>query len=289
MLSGLPTEDTDPDRDPAWIPRPATGTDDEVAAGTPAEAEAHDADPSCGSGCDGVHRAYELPELADSGGLSPVAAEAIRRSVAIEFQANPGRGDLPGDWGRWVSAILDPVVDWRNVLHAAVRRGLGWANGHADYTYTRISRRQAAAGAVILPALRRPVPRVGIVVDTSGSVDDGLLAQALGEIDGVLAALGVADPQVQVLSVDAAVHAVTTVRRADAVRLAGGGGTDMALGIQAAQELRPRADVILVLTDGQTGWPGRPALVPVIAVLIGRTRVELPRTPDWIQRVECVR
>ena len=72
------------------------------------------------------------------------------------------------------------------MLHAAVRRGLGWANGHTDYTYTRISRRQAAAGPVILPALRRPVPRVGIVVDTSGSVDDGLLAQALGEIDGVL-------------------------------------------------------------------------------------------------------
>ena len=293
MLTGLPTGDDDPDRDPAWIPRPATGTDEEAGAGTEAqaqpEAQARDADPSCGSGCDGVHRAYELPELADSGGLSPVAAEAIRRSVAIEFQANPGRGDLPGDWGRWVSAILDPVVDWRNVLHAAVRRGLGWANGHADYTYTRISRRQAAAGAVILPALRRPVPRVGIVVDTSGSVDDGLLAQALGEIDGVLAALGVADPQVQVLAVDAAVHAVTTVRRADAVRLAGGGGTDMALGIQAAQELRPRADVILVLTDGQTGWPGLPALVPVIAVLIGRSRADLPRTPDWIQRVECVR
>jgi predicted metal-dependent peptidase len=221
--------------------------------------------------------------------LSPVAAEAIRRTVAIEFQANPGRGDIPGDWGRWVSTILDPVVDWRNVLHAAVRRGLGWANGHTDYTYTRISRRQAAAGPVILPALRRPVPRVGIVVDTSGSVDDGLLAQALGEIDGVLSALGVADPQVTVLAVDAAVHAVTTVRRADAANLAGGGGTDMALGIQAAQELRPRVDVIIVLTDGHTGWPRQPAPMPVIAVLIGRTRAELPRTPDWIQRVECVR
>lgn len=277
MLTGLPALEDDSEHDPSWIPR------------GPNEQGQDDADPSCGSGCDGVHRAYELPELADAGGLSPVAAEAIRRTVAIEFQANPGRGDLPGDWGRWVSTILDPVVDWRNVLHAAVRRGLGWANGHTDYTYTRISRRQAAAGPVILPALRRPVPRVGIVVDTSGSVDDGLLAQALGEIDGVLAALGVADPQVTVLAVDAAVHAVTTVRRADAVSLAGGGGTDMALGIQAAQEIRPRVEVIIVLTDGHTGWPGHPAAMPVIAVLIGRSRADLPRTPEWIQRVECVR
>ncbi len=298
MLTGLPALDEEPDHDPAWLPRAprppgepepdAPEPDAPQPVGTDSR-DRQDADPSCGSGCDGIHRAYELPELADAGGLSPVAAEAIRRTVAIEFQAHPGRGDLPGDWGRWVSTILDPIVDWRSVLHAAVRRGLGWANGHTDYTYTRISRRQAAAGPVILPALRRPVPRVGIVVDTSGSVDDGLLAQALGEIDGVLTALGVADPQVTVLAVDAAVHAVTTVRRADATRLAGGGGTDMALGIQAAQELRPRVDVVIVLTDGQTGWPSQPAAIPVIAVLIGRTRADLPRTPDWIQRVECVR
>ncbi|MCU0262785.1 MAG: VWA-like domain-containing protein [Candidatus Nanopelagicales bacterium] len=318
MLTGLPAHQDDPEHDPSWVPRAPGGAanpDPQGAAGEPcagsprpgppgprpgsadpqhrrrgpSPGDHSGADPSCGSGCDGVHRAYELPELGDAGGLNPVAAEAVRRAVAIEFQANPGRGDLPGDWGRWVSTILDPVVDWRNVLHAAVRRGLGWATGHTDYTYTRISRRQAAAGQVILPALRRHVPRVGIVVDTSGSVDDGLLAQALGEIDGVLSALGVADPQVSVLAVDAALHAVTTVRRADAVRLAGGGGTDMALGITAAQELRPPVDVILVLTDGRTGWPGHPAAVPVIAVLIGRTRADLPRTPDWIHRVECVR
>jgi predicted metal-dependent peptidase len=246
-------------------------------------------DPSCGSGCDGLHRPYELPELAEAGGLSSVDAEGIRRTVAIAFHETRGRGDTPGEWDRWVAHVLDPIVDWRNVLHAAVRRGLGWAHGHSDYTYTRISRRQASAGQVILPALRRPVPRVGIVVDTSGSVDDGLLAQALGEVDGVLATLGVADPQVTVLAVDAAVQTVGTVRRADAIRLAGGGGTDMSLGIRAAQELRPRVDVIIVLTDGWTGWPAVPAPVPVIAVLIGRSRGELPRTPDWIQRVECVR
>lgn len=305
-LTGLPATDDDPNLDPAWVPRPPEQTDGRgphPAPGSdtqppvrrdpqgehPPGISQEGPDPSCGSGCDGVHRTYELPELSDAGGLSAVTAAAIRSTVAIEMQSHPGRGDLPGDWGRWVDTILDPVVDWRNTLHAAVRRGLGWANGQSDYTYSRISRRQAAAGPVILPALRRPVPRVGVVVDTSGSVDDGLLAQALGEIDGVLAALGVADPQVNVLAVDAAVHAVTAVRRADATRLAGGGGTDMALGIRAAQELRPRVDVIIVLTDGHTGWPGRPANIPVIAVLIGRERADLPQTPEWIQRVECVR
>jgi predicted metal-dependent peptidase len=279
ILTGLPAHVDDPDHDPAWVPR------DAEQEGPPPAGP----DPSCGSGCDGLHRSYELPELSDAGGLSAVAAEGIRRTVAIEFRETRGRGDAPGEWDRWVARVLDPIVDWRNVLHAAVRRGLGWAHGHSDYTYTRISRRQASAGNVILPALRRPIPRVGIVVDTSGSVDDGLLAQALGEVDGVLATLGVSDPQVTVLAVDAAVQTISTVRRAHAVRLAGGGGTDMALGIRAVQELRPRVDVIIVLTDGCTGWPRVPAPVPVIAVLIGHTREDLPRTPDWVQRVECVR
>ena len=83
--------------------------------------------------------------------------------------------------------------------------------------------------------------------------------------------------------------AVVSAFQHNHIPLAGGGGTDMSLGIAAAQELRPRVDVIIVLTDGWTGWPQSPAPVPVIAVLIGRERAELPSTPDWIQRVECVR
>ena len=299
LISGLPADDpresgrADDHPDAAWLPRSVEGRDGgggtEQQGPAPATARGAPPDPSCGSGCDGIPRSYQLPERSALGGLSEVAGHAIRRSVAIAYREQRGQGSTPGEWDRWVEQVLDPVVDWRTVLHAAVRRGLGWAQGHTDYTYTRISRRQAAAGPVVLPALRRPAPRVGIVVDTSGSVDDGLLAQALGEVDGVLASLAVSDPQVSVLAVDAAVQTVATVRRADALRLAGGGGTDMSLGIEAAQQLRPRVDVIIVLTDGLTGWPGLPAPVPVVAVLIGRTRAELPATPDWIHRVECVR
>jgi predicted metal-dependent peptidase len=141
---------------------------------------------------------------------------------------------------------------------------------------------------VVLPALRRPVPRVAVVVDTSGSVDDGLLAQALGEVDGVLASLAVGAGQVTVLAVDAAVQAVSIVRRAADVRLGGGGGTDMALGIRAALATKPRPDTVVLLTDGETGWPQQPTPVPLIAVVLGRPwEPDLPPTPDWAVRVEC--
>ena len=43
------------------------------------------------------------------------------------------------------------------------------------------------------------------------------------------------------------------------------------------------------MTARRDGWPATPPATPVVAVLIGRSRAELPPTPEWIQRVECVR
>ncbi len=249
-----------------------------------------DPDHTCGSGSDGMAREHDLPPGdAEMPGLSTQAAEAIRKTVAIEFREHCTQyGSMPGEWGRWVGDILDPVVPWQQVLHAAVRRGIGWGQGQVDYTYSKISRRQQAVGAAIVPALRRPVPAVAVVVDTSGSIDDGLLAQALGEVKSVLASLAVPDSSVTVLAVDAAVHTVQQVRDVREVRLTGGGGTDMGVGIAGALACRPAPQTVIVLTDGYTPWPTMPVPVPVIVGVLGRRRDQLPPTPGWVQRVEVV-
>ncbi|MEI2785389.1 MAG: VWA-like domain-containing protein [Candidatus Nanopelagicales bacterium] len=249
-----------------------------------------DPDQTCGSGCDGMARDYDLPPADEQmPGLSTQGAEGIRKMVAIEFREHCREyGNVAGEWGRWVRHILDPVVPWQQVLHAAVRRGVGWGQGQVDYTYSKISRRQHAVGKAIVPALRRPVPAVAVVIDTSGSIDDGLLAQALGEVKAVLASLAVPDSSVTVLAVDAAVHAVQPVRDVREVRLAGGGGTDMGAGITGALACRPAPQTVIVLTDGFTPWPSVPAPVPVIVGVLGRQRDLLPVTPAWVQRVEVV-
>ena len=182
-----------------------------------------DPDETCGSGCDGMARGHDLPAGdAQAPGLSTQAAEAIRKMVAIEFREHQTtRGTVPGEWGRWVANILEPVVPWNQVLHAAVRRGIGWGQGQVDYTYSRISRRQHAVGSAIMPAMRRPVPAVAVVIDTSGSIDDGLLSQAMGEVKSVLSSLAVPDSNVTVLAVDAAVQTVQRIRDVREVKLAG--------------------------------------------------------------------
>ena len=263
---------------------PAIAAPDEGAPRPSAEPLA--ATEGCGSGADGVPRAHELPADVDVfGGVPTPDARHIRRLVAIAYTEHARkRGSRPGDAWRWAHAILEPRTAWEPLLARAVRRAIGFAAGRGEYTYSRPSRHRSPG--IVLPGQRRPVPRVALVVDTSASVDDGLLARALGEIDGVLRALG--GTAVTVYAVDAGVHAVSTVRRAVDTRLAGGGGTDMRAGLTVAGAARPRPEVIVVLTDGDTPWPGTaPPGAAVIIALLGRAAGALPPTPTWAERVEC--
>ncbi len=244
----------------------------------------------CGSGCDGLPREHELPPDADVGAVDPDDAQQIRRRVAVDYRSHvTSRGTEPGDALRWANQLLEPRIAWEPLLSGAVRRAVGWVNGRTDYTYTRPSRRQGSSPNVVLPGMRRPLPSVAMVVDTSGSVDDRLLGRAMGEVDGALRSLGIRGEGVTVLSCDAAVHTVARVRRARDAQLGGGGGTDMRVGLAAAGELRPRPDLVVVFTDGYTPWPDTPPTgAAVVAAILGRERGELPPSPRWATRVECL-
>ena len=129
--------------------------------------------------------------------------------------------------------MLEPAVDWRKALAAELRRAVADTTGAVDYSYRRPSRRASVAGDVVLPALRRPVPDIAVVCDTSGSMSEDLLAMALAEVEGLLRAVGLAR-QLRVLACDTAVGPVRRVSSARQVELVGGGGTDMGAGIEAA-------------------------------------------------------
>ncbi len=258
-------------------------------AGDPGE-DAAELGVGCGSGADGLARGHELPADADVGVVDRAHAAEIRRQVAIEYDEHCRvRGHEPGDALRWAWRVLEPTVDWQPVLSGAVRRAVGWAAGRGEQTYRRPSRRTGSVRGVVLPGQQRPLPRIAVVVDTSASVDDELLGQALGEIDGALRSIGVSGAEVTVLSVDAAAHTAQRVRRARDAVLIGAGGTDMRVGISTAAAERPRPDVVIVLTDGDTPWPAAPPpACTVVAAILGRRREDLPPTPRWAVRVECI-
>ena len=232
----------------------------------------------CGSGADGVPRPDDGPP-----GLPAWQADLLRRQVAQDVIAHAKlAGTVPGGLLRWAEQILNPKINWRKVLAAELRRAVAEVSGAVDYSYRRPSRRAAVAGNVVLPALRRPVPEVAVVCDTSGSMTEDLLAAALAEVEGLLRALGMAR-QVRVLACDTAVGPAQRVSSARQIQLVGGGGTDMGTGIAAAAALRPRPAVTVVLTDGYTPWPSQaPKGTRVVIGLLGPGA---PDAPSWARAV----
>ncbi|WP_043651031.1 DUF2201 family putative metallopeptidase [Cellulosimicrobium cellulans] len=249
-----------------------------------------DGSAGCGSGSGCPPAPGELPAgvALDDGSATPVSpaeSDLVRRRVAQDVQATiaaKGRGSVPAGMDRWASGILaPPTVPWERVLRAAVRRAVADRAGRIDYTYTRPSRRQLPR--IIKPAMRAPSVVVTLVVDTSGSMSQADLDAAMSEVTGVLRTTGVAREHLRLLSVDAAATTPQRVRSVSAVRLTGGGGTDMRVGIDAAEAATPAPHVVVVLTDGDTPWPDQPTRARLVCAVISN---RLPRdTPTWATTV----
>lgn len=242
----------------------------------------------CGSGAGDVPVPGELPAAADVGsgtGLSGAAADLVKVAVARAVQqelsrsGGSGRGTMPAGLARWAAAQLAPaVVPWPKVLRAAVRRAVEDQAGQVHHSWRRPNRR--APKGLLLPTLRAPKITVDLIIDTSASMGDDDLAAALSETRGVLRRTGA---KVRVLCCDAASSIPRAVLSIGDVTLTGGGGTDLRVGIDAALAARPRADVIVVFTDGGTPWPDHRLPIPLIVALIGTHAADT--APAWAKTV----
>jgi predicted metal-dependent peptidase len=242
--------------------------------------------PDRGSGTHGRPQPGEEPAPSDgeqeTPGVSSSNADLLRRQAASEIAAEHRRaGNVPAGLVRWAEARLRSKVDWRRTLAAEIRRCISDVRGQVDYSYRKPSRRSGATPQVVLPALRRPQPEVVVVCDTSASMGDERLEQVLTEVEALLRSVGVGG--LAVLSVDTEVQRARRVQQASQVELVGGGGTDMGAGITAALQRRPRPDVIVVLTDGETPWP--PAAPRGVRIVVGLMGRRAPAAPAWARSV----
>ncbi len=270
----------------------ATGKGDSSAQGGAPEDSDDETDEIDGEGSasDGFARPWELPQDDGAGGLEATGSDTVRRGVALAYRvaARARPGHTAGDVDRWAQQLTEPRIPWEHLLAQAARRGVGWTSGRTHTTYTRPNRRAQSTPNILLPGWRRQNPTVACIVDTSGSVDDVLLGQALGEVEGAVRALGVGSSDLTVLACDAAVQTVARVRRATDAALVGGGGTDLRVALAEVQKLRPRPTLTVVFTDGYTPWPDAPPTgSAVVVALLLHSDQEPPEVPDWATVIEC--
>jgi predicted metal-dependent peptidase len=242
----------------------------------------------CGSA--GGHSMPDEPEGQAEGGRSATEKERIRKQVAHEIQSAKSRGNVPEAYLRWADEQLGtPKIPWQQKLSRATKMAVAWKMGAVDYRYDQPSRRQAGlgygVGKPILPALRKSVPEVWFVCDTSGSMGKEELTAALREGAGAIKATGA---PVTFLAADADVHEVKKVTRWEEIipLMKGGGGTDFTPVFSLAEKPGKvaRPEILIFATDGDGTCPEKaPVGIRVIWLLVGRYK----RAPcDWGEQVE---
>jgi predicted metal-dependent peptidase len=244
---------------------------------------------NCGSGA-GNSNPNEPSDQAAEGGRSESELQQTRLAVSEAVKAHvqkhgAGRGNVPLGMDRWAADMSAPVkVPWQSILARVVRQAVSFRPGAVDYSFSRMSRRQAGVGfgvgVPIIPAMVRPIPSVAIVLDTSGSMSHDQLSQGISETISVLKTCG---SEVDFLSCDHTVHAHAKLTSAAqlASLVKGGGGSSFIPAFEHLARMRRRPQLAIFMTDGFIGVPPMaPKSMDVIWLLIdaGQNAGTLPTT-----------
>jgi predicted metal-dependent peptidase len=218
--------------------------------------EAKNAPPAFGLAGDCRGELAETREGLDAARGDASAAKRLDREWTITLEAarqvhetTLGRGSLPSDMELVLAEMLAPRVHWATVLS----QWLGECAGALDYSWRRPSRRSESAGEWLPSLVRRSLPDVTILWDTSGSMrgEEGAI---LGEVASIVEELGLT---VRLIVCDTAIHADQEgLDRLEAVipMLRGGGGSDFCPAFERLHA-ESNTSVVVAFTDGYIEVP----------------------------------
>jgi len=181
--------------------------------------------PRCGSGANNPHEIEKT--LKEEGHLTDEQLERVRKEVAKAAEEHKKSiGSVPHSLTILIKELLESKpIDWRKQLAKYVRKEVELVRGLVNPTYSRLSRRQYNKD-IVFPAYVAPKPKIGVLIDTSGSMSETELGMGLGQIQKMLKNL---QGEIWVAVVDCVVHNVFKARTVKDIqaKLTGGGGTDL--------------------------------------------------------------
>ncbi len=197
-------------------------------------------------------------------------------AAAQVHEKEKNRGSLPAGLQKMVDELLDPRVDWKDVLS----RWIGENGRRQDYTYRRPARRSESVGAY-MPSLQKfGVADVVVLWDTSGSMN-GREKEILGDVGGICEDLGLS---LRVICCDTMVHTdVDGIEDAlDVIpHIKGGGGSDFTPGFERLED-ENYDGVVVSFTDGYIGVPqNKPPLIKAVLWVIDSSQDVDPTGGKW--------
>ena len=175
------------------------------------------------------------------------AEQDVKVMVSQAYNQAKASGSVPEGFERVIEGLLNPKVDWREVLRDMVSN-----RERDDYSWRRPNRRYGG-GQVIFPTLySESVGEVAIAVDTSGSIGDEELQMAASEISAILDEFPSAS--VRTIYCDSKVYpeATQVFEQGDfpvELKAMGGGGTRFTPVFEYLSELDTPPTMLVYITD----------------------------------------
>lgn len=200
--------------------------------------------------------------------------QAIRQGLIASKRVGNGAGDLD----RELTELLEPKVNWREVLRDFVK---ATCNAKDKSSWRKVNRRFLSSGIYMPSLVGEKIGSITVAVDTSGSIGGKEMQEFLSEVKAI--ADEVNPSQVDLLYWDSEVaghevyegSAVSDIINATKPR--GGGGTSPSCITDYMKEKDIRPECIVVLTDGYVGsdWGGE-WNAPVLWCIVGGNDVVAP-------------
>jgi predicted metal-dependent peptidase len=200
--------------------------------------------------------------------------QAIRQGIIAE-QKLVGKGG--GGLSRDLQDLLEPKVDWRDVLREFVQ---STCNAKDTSSWRRVNRRYLGQDIYMPTLIGERVGHLVIGIDTSGSVGGRELAEFLSEVQSI--AKDVHPDKVDLIYWDGHVagHEEYGSSQVDNIvsstKPVGGGGTDPTCVMRYLKEKVIKPEAIIMLTDGYIGDWGNDWEVPILWTICGGNNVYAP-------------
>jgi len=184
--------------------------------------------------------------------ISPKEMEELKKKwkkvIAEATQLGRMAGKLPAGIERIVEDLLEPKLNWRELLYNCITREIP-----VDFSWAR-PHKKSFANDVYLPNIVREKIEITVVIDTSGSITDEELKEFLSEVVGILRTFR-NRVSMRIITHDAEVQDdyefdLATEEEVKGIEIHGGGGTSFENTIKYINENSIRPKLLIWLTDG---------------------------------------
>ncbi len=200
------------------------------------------------------------------------------QNATIQAAKAAGAGNLPAGVRRLVDTLLNPQIDWRELIPQRIQSLV-----KSNYTMMRPSRKSHDSGFYLPGMDREQTIDVAVTVDASGSMTPDMLLDILTEIQGIMQQY--TDYTVNIWSFDTQVYNHQTYTQdtgedITSYEVKGGGGTDFMCNWEYMKEQGIVPKLLIMFTDGYPwGSWGEENYCDTIFVVHGQHHDKVPESP----------